>query len=235
MNLILTKMDQVREHTNLRDVFLPIREDVIKYNWLISDYEVYDSEIFNGNIRWFTGEELLNITDNNDIQFIWGVISAFDKSFKMDLNNISTIPVSYGHKTLWSDTPRIQHPDSCIEIVCIDSSSTILLSNDKVITSKYKIHYTDAKNLDEQNRLGNRQKRYVQSIVDEYFQINGIDKDNMIYISHGYSYDLKLDYNILIVNLRHVLFESDFLRVPEEKDTDEIFRMLKMSIMKKDI
>lgn len=43
----------------------------------------------------------------------------------------------------------------------------------------------------------------------------------MIYVSHGYSYDLKLDYNILIANLRHVLFESDFFRVPEEKDTDE--------------
>jgi hypothetical protein len=57
----------------------------------------------------------------------------------------------------------------------------------------------------------------------------------MIYVSHGYSYDLKLDYNILIANLRHVLFESDFLRVPDKKDKDDIFRMLKMSIMKKDI
>lgn len=222
MNLILEDSNQVKGHTNLAAVFLPFRDEVKQYNWLISDYEVCPSALFNSDIVWLTGEEILYLVENNNIQFIWGIISAFHKNFKLDLDNISIIPVAEEHKTLWSNNPSIQHPESCIEIICWDSTSTIILSNEDTIISKYRNYYTDAKDLNRQNMNVNRQLDFVKSVIKEYISKSKIVEKDIIHVSHGHGYNLDSNFDLVIGNIRYALYKKDFGIIPSIKDEDKI-------------
>lgn len=134
--------------TNMKDVFDALGNIQTNYHWLITDYEcnVYPTkEIpFNNPYIWIDGQTLTSIVKRNEIQFIWGVFSAFEKN--VCLNNVLNykLPFADGNKELWNKDVKIQHPLAESEIVSWDSGILLLISKDEKVINTFLKHYPDA-------------------------------------------------------------------------------------------
>ena len=80
-----------------------------KFNWLITDMEIVaqqeeklirDYPKMSHPIVWIAGEDLSNLVKKYNPQFIWGVLSAFDKSINIDINNLLVEPYANGNEGL---------------------------------------------------------------------------------------------------------------------------------------
>ncbi|MBD2869170.1 hypothetical protein IDH41_11335 [Paenibacillus sp. IB182493] len=147
-------------HTDLRTVFEAFGGRQLNYNWLLTDLECnhypepvlpYDDE---GRPLWLTGEQLSKVVSENDIQFIWGVLSGFDKTVEVDMPGLQVEP-SAGNPEHWNGAPAIQHPKAKVEIVCWDSSCTLLLSQDDELSRRFRSFFKEAVDLDEYNASRN--------------------------------------------------------------------------------
>ncbi|CKG67857.1 Uncharacterised protein [Streptococcus pneumoniae] len=99
-------------------------------------------------IVWIAGEDLSNLVKKYNPQFIWGVLSAFDKSINIDINNLLVEPYANRNEELWVPSPNIQHPQAKLEIVCWDSYVTLFFSKDEDIDDKFQDYFKSAKKLD---------------------------------------------------------------------------------------
>ncbi len=108
---------------------------------------IYPKEFNGKNIIFIDGKKLAKVLHSNNIQFVWGVLSGFKKDVNIDINNLDVIPFVDGNSSLWTKDVRIQHPLATVEIVCFDSSCTLLLSNDRELLQRFHNVFTDAKDL----------------------------------------------------------------------------------------
>lgn len=149
-------------YTNFSWVFRALGERQREFNWLLTDLECigfppdlsYDEIRSKNNKLWFSGDRLTEIVDTNSIQFIWGVLSGFRPDVKIDLEHLSIYPVAEGNSKLWQPNVKIQHPLAEVEIICWDSAATILLSQDKDLTARFRNYFPDAVDLDKRNLTG---------------------------------------------------------------------------------
>lgn len=141
---------------NLQNIFDVLNGFEKQYNWLISDYECnnYPSDKipFNKDVVFMEGEKLSDIINDNEIQFIWGVFSGFDRDISESEIIKYPIPFADGNKELWKETINTQNPLAKIEIVSWDSSLVLVISNDNEVVEKLKKNYSNAKDLFEYNR-----------------------------------------------------------------------------------
>jgi hypothetical protein len=77
---------------------------------------------------WLTGQELSDIVYEHDYQWIWAVLSGFDKSMKIDEILKYPFPYADGYPGFWKTDLSIQHPLAKVEIVAWDSSSTLFIT-----------------------------------------------------------------------------------------------------------
>lgn len=156
MNLIIKDSPQMPYHTDVKHIFDALEGRQREFNWLITERETYSlpsvKEIFNGEIVLLSGDELTDIVTQNRIQFVWGILSAFDKSIDIDITNLSVIPTFDGEWKYGGEDVHMQHPLAIAEIVCVDSSYTIFLSKDKDLSNRFHRHYSDAQDLHQWNR-----------------------------------------------------------------------------------
>ncbi|MGX5438207.1 hypothetical protein [Bacillus thuringiensis] len=145
------------KHTVLASVFDSFQGREKEFNWLITDMEIVahqeeklirDYPKMSHPIVWIAGEDLSNIVNKYNPQFIWGVLSAFDKSINIDINNLLVEPYANGNEGLWVPSPNIQHPQAKLEIVCWDSYVTLFFSKDEDIDDKFQDYFKYAKKLD---------------------------------------------------------------------------------------
>jgi hypothetical protein len=147
MNLILEKTDQVKYFTNMKHVFSALGGICSEYDWYISDIEInrYIEGQFDESDKWMTGEQLNTLLLVYEIQFIWAVFSAFKKGKRVD---ITEIPYVYDNPNYWNGSePSPQLDGAEFEIVCWDSSATILVGISEVRSSKFCSIYTDTVDL----------------------------------------------------------------------------------------
>ena len=147
-------------HTDIKLIFDALEGRQREFNWLITEHECYcwssDKDIFNEGIVLLSGDELTDIVTHNNIQFVWGILSAFDKSTDIDINNLSVIPTFDGEWNYGGEDVHTQHPLAIAEIVCVDSSYTIFLSKDEDLSNRILRQYSDAQDLHQWNmRLKN--------------------------------------------------------------------------------
>ncbi|MFI8707996.1 hypothetical protein ACIGHG_13120 [Bacillus sp. NPDC077411] len=156
MNFILEDVEEMKYHTDLRIIFDAFQGRQLEFNWLVTDLEcvtnskkgiIESHPIVNQDVIFITGEELNQFINTYEVQFIWGVFSAFDKSINININQLSVKPYASGNNNFWNGNPVIQHPSAVLEIVCWDSSLTLLLSKDKDIDSKFQRYFKSAKDL----------------------------------------------------------------------------------------
>ncbi|MGE1046062.1 hypothetical protein ACQGSX_08935 [Bacillus sp. GMs2/1] len=145
------------KHTVLASVFDSFQGREKEFNWLITDMEIVaqqeeklirDYPKMSHPIVWIAGEDLSNLVKKYNPQFIWGVLSAFDKSINIDINNLLVEPYANGNEGLWVPSPNIQHPQAKLEIVCWDSYVTLFLSKDEDIDDKFQDYFKSVKKLD---------------------------------------------------------------------------------------
>ncbi|MEW4235203.1 hypothetical protein Q0N71_18320 [Bacillus thuringiensis] len=145
------------KYTVLASVFDSFQGREKDFNWLITDMEIVahqeeklirDYPKMSHPIVWIAGEDLSNLVKKYNPQFIWGVLSAFDKSINIDINNLLVEPYANGNEGLWVPSPNIQHPQAKLEIVCWDSYVTLFFSKDEDIDDKFQDYFKSAKKLD---------------------------------------------------------------------------------------
>ncbi|HGA1024030.1 TPA: hypothetical protein ACIQN7_004472 [Bacillus cereus] len=145
------------KHTVLASVFDSFQGREKEFNWLITDMEIVahqeeklirDYPKMSYPIVWIAGEDLSNLVKKYNPQFIWGVLSAFDKSINIDINNLLVEPYANGNEELWVPSPNIKHPQATLEIVCWDSHITLFFSKDEDIDDKFQDYFKSAKKLD---------------------------------------------------------------------------------------
>jgi hypothetical protein len=127
VNIILEKTDQVRVFTDMALVFKALGISATNYDWYVSDIETNCSEsMFSQENRWISGRELQEFLNNSDVQFIWAVFSAAPKGVHFVVENP---PYIYDNPNYWSgEEVRPQLEGALFEIVCWDSSATILIA-----------------------------------------------------------------------------------------------------------
>lgn len=149
-------IDDEQYYTYLKKVFEAIDNKQLEYNWLITDCVcyLYDKEIedtLRQEYCWISGEELTKIVTQDDFQWIWAVLSAFDKSVTLDEVLKYDLPYADGYAGFWKNPLSLQTPLTQIEIVPFDSSYMLILSKDKNVIDSFKNHYPKSQDLEEFN------------------------------------------------------------------------------------
>lgn len=144
MNVVLENSDSVKFFTDLRVTFSALGIDCESYDWYISDIETNRVEISEG---WCSGVQLKRIIESNEIQFIWGVFSAFTKGVRVDVINP---PFVYDNPSYWSgEEVAVQIPGALFEIAAWDSSATILVGGTPEMVQAFSTVFPEVKNLKE--------------------------------------------------------------------------------------
>jgi hypothetical protein len=148
MNLILEHTTQVRYFTEINSVFQALRISASDFDWYLSDLEMIGSiSGFEATDQWIGGEDLQRVITENEIQFIWGVLSAFPKGFRCE---IEEPPYADGNPTYWEDSEcKPQLTSALFEIVSWDSSAVILVGISAQAGDNFLQAYPDAKLLGE--------------------------------------------------------------------------------------
>lgn len=143
-------------YTDLSKIFSAINGVQNKYNWLITDCECYPqndtyNEMFSREYCWLTGEELSEIVKADDFQWIWAVISGFDKDVLLDDILKFDLPYADGYTEFWKNPISLQNPLAKIEIVPWDSSLTLIISKEDKIVDDFLKNLPLSQNLENYN------------------------------------------------------------------------------------
>ena len=138
---ILEKGEQY--YTYLSKVFKAIGGTQTEYNWLITDCVCYPQSwdihaMLSQEFCWLSGSELTEIVDKEDFQWVWGVLSGFEKDIALE--NILQHPLPYadGYRGFWENPLSIQHPLASVEIVPWDSSLTLIFSKQEQMIKLFR-------------------------------------------------------------------------------------------------
>ncbi|MCL2362701.1 MAG: hypothetical protein FWC73_12920 [Defluviitaleaceae bacterium] len=140
----------------LREAIDVLGDIALGYNWLISDYEcsIYPSTKipFGGRFAWLTGSELVSILKEYQIQFIWGVATAYPKDIKHEEVLRYPLPFADGNTAFWKPEITIQNPLAKIEIVPWDSTLLLVIAKSYELVEKFANKYPNSDDLEEYNR-----------------------------------------------------------------------------------
>lgn len=149
MNWVLNSESNVDYHTNLSQILKPINNNIQNFNWLLSNLEytvlnLYQKELpidFEKSHFLLSSSEF-DIILKTDIQIIWGVIIAISDKVKLNIEE-NHIPYSDGNDEIWVEN-YFQNENAEIEIICFDSSCTIVKFRDKQLSDKFKTFFPAA-------------------------------------------------------------------------------------------
>ena len=146
--------------TYLRNIFYSIENIQKDYNWSIAGHECYPqnaeyAERLSEEWCWMTGDELTEMVEGENFQWIWGVLSAFPKDITKDVVLEYEVPKADGNEKIWQNPISLQHPLSVMEIVAWDSSMTIFISRNNDIVEKLAASNPLAQDLEEYNSCYN--------------------------------------------------------------------------------
>lgn len=154
-------------HTDMALVFQSLGGRQKEFNWLITNFEGHALDdnwgtrlpdvAFGEEPKIVSGSVLTEIFEQIEIQFIWGNLSGFAPDVALDLAELEVEPWADGNRMFWSANVAPQHPRATVEIVCFDSSLTLLLSKDNDLSQRFRAFFPEAVDLDQDNR--EREKR----------------------------------------------------------------------------
>lgn len=141
-------------YTDLVRVFEAINNKQMNYNWLITDCECYPedaeiAEMLNRKYCWLSGEELTTLVTKDRFQWIWAVLSGFEKSTELSEVLKYDLPACKDNYALWKTPVTMQHPLAQIEIVPFDSSCTLLFSRNEEIVDAFRNYFQFSEKLEE--------------------------------------------------------------------------------------
>lgn len=133
-------------YTYMKKLFDAIGNRQTEFNWLITDCICYPDNpktdaMLSKDYCWISGDELTKIIAQEDFQWIWAVLSAFDKSVVLEDVLKYALPRVEDYDGFWSRPVSMQHPLARIEIVPWDSTMTMIFSDDKNIIDSFRAAY----------------------------------------------------------------------------------------------
>ena len=139
-------------YTYMRKVFAAIKDEQLNYNWLITDCMCYPKnvnhyEFLSQEYAWLTGEELTQIIEVEDFQWIWAVLSGFPKNITLEEILKYDLPYADGYRGFWESTLSIQHPLADVEIVPWDNRLVLIISREDRAIDNFMNYFPLAQDL----------------------------------------------------------------------------------------
>ena len=140
-------------YTNMGKVFAAIHNRQLEYNWLITDVELVAEKVEEDYCEnhkyycWLTGEELTEIVRSDDRQWVWAVLSGFEKEILLEEVLQYPKPYANGYPLFWENPLLIQHPLATIEIVPWDGTKTLLYSRKKKLVDDFRAYFPQSEDL----------------------------------------------------------------------------------------
>lgn len=133
-------------YTDLSKVFRAIGDAQLEYNWLITDCVCYPQSpetdaLLSSEFCWLSGNRLTDIIRQENFQWIWGVLSGFEKDIPLDSIRQHPFPYADGYEGFWKNPLSIQHPLAAVEIVPWDSSLTLILSKRQEMIRSFQMYF----------------------------------------------------------------------------------------------
>ena len=163
-------------YTYLKKIFIEMDNFQKNYNWLISDCEAYPEREADsirihqyGQYAWISGEELTNMINRDDFQWIWAVLSGFEKHITLEEVKKYDLPYADDYSGFWNENVSMQHPLATIELVALDSSSTLFISNDDLLVNKFRSAFPLSVDLEAYNKeISNKAGGAVYPSMNEF-------------------------------------------------------------------
>jgi len=146
MNWIIQHSTKMPHHTYLDVIVKSFKDRIDEYNWIICDVE-YNSTSEVGVLIDMKNDYIIfspqdfKLLVNSRIQFWWGIILAVPiaKEIKLDNDNL---PHAEFNRLVWKNG-NLQYHDAEIEIICLDSSYTIVKFTKQDISDKFKNFFAE--------------------------------------------------------------------------------------------
>ena len=144
-------------YTDLAVVFDVLGGREREFDWLVTDLDCNDfpPELRSRTDRYFfAGEALSRLVHSQPqpVQFVWAVLTGFEHGTELDLSALQVHPMAQDNPDFWSGEPRIQYPGARVELVCWDSTATLLLTADVDLTARFRAGFPEAVDLQGHNR-----------------------------------------------------------------------------------
>jgi len=147
MDWEIRNTDKFRCHTYLKEILKPIIDDIGDFDWLVSDLNYIaftDADLpinFEEDHFIFSNKQFMQLLDI-DIQFLFGVFLAIPVNVKIHVDT-DHLPYADLNQIVWKKG-NFQHPDAKIELICFDSSSTIVKFKDESLSIKFHNYFKEA-------------------------------------------------------------------------------------------
>ena len=143
-------------YTYLSTVFEAIKDAQKNYNWLVTDYECYPKSedienLLDREYCWFSGDELSQLVEKEDFQWIWGAFCGFEKDIPLSEILKYPLPTIMDNNQYYKNPVSLQHPLSTVEILPCDSSLLMIISKNKKIIDDYISAFPKTEDLSEYN------------------------------------------------------------------------------------
>jgi len=147
-NYVAQPTELIPVHTYLEPYFRLIEPMVRDFDWLCTELEVVGDQPKQstddlGRV-WFTGAQLIDYVYGGP-QFIWAVLTAISPHDRDAAMTDTAVPLADSNPDCWSSTRVPQHPYGHIEIVCFDSSATLLIGGDAFAVASFEKAFPGAK------------------------------------------------------------------------------------------
>ncbi len=156
-----------RRYTFLKEIFSAMGDFKKQYNLLITDIEASprNEDVYNrlnnpDRFVWISVQELTQIVEEDDFQWIWAVLSGFKPD--IEEKDVLSYPKPYadGYRGFWLSELSIQHPLADFELVAWDSGLTLFFTKDYELYLKFMKQFTDAKDLQKFNSKTDDSEEY---------------------------------------------------------------------------
>jgi hypothetical protein len=148
MNLIVENSPDIRWYTDLFPFVDRLGPRVDDYVWLLTSVElnvgVLPFREEPSDSYWVNGKSLAGFIKDVRPQFIWAVLSAIPTSDDKLARREDCYPFADGNRGFWINAPHPQHPYAEFEVVCWDSTSTMLIGANEGIAECFRNAYPGA-------------------------------------------------------------------------------------------
>ncbi|GAA5508878.1 hypothetical protein Rcae01_04347 [Novipirellula caenicola] len=153
-NLIIETSPTINWYSDLFPFFSMVESTIRSRRWLWTDVEINRKLPVPDNVygRYLIDGDTLYDFAVGRPQFVWSVLSALPADADFDPTMLDSVPSADGNPDFWHGAPKPQFPGAEFEIVCWDSSATLMIGAGASVSEAFRAAYPGALDLDVENQ-----------------------------------------------------------------------------------